>query len=348
MAIDEAARDALIEPAPLAWPSALDAVPAGRCKFTVAPPRHFLYPAILLLLAEDERHGYALVDALAELGLGRTDRPGVYRALGDLEADGLIASRQEPSPNTGTMRHVHVITEQGEDVLESWMSVVAQERTSLDLVLKRYWNCNVRRFPDLLGERARPAAEEEPGADREIGGQRTRFDVVRRGSSLVVEARSNIGPIAFSTSAVSGRVEVALRDGLVQEVPSPIGVLEVAVGGLSSGNSLYDGELVRRVDARRHPTVQIELKSLSRLGEGNCYQVVGEVTLHGVARQLLGIVTATVKHRKLPGNVEEERLLITGEYVLDVRHFDMEVPKMPILKIYPDVRLHLRLEAVAA
>ena len=36
---------------------------------------------------------------------------------------------------------------------------------------------------------------------------------------------------------------------------------------------------------------------------------------------------------------------MTGEYVLDIRHFNMDTPKMPLFKLYPDVRLHLRLEA---
>jgi hypothetical protein len=197
----------------------------------------------------------------------------------------------------------------------------------------------------------------ETDGDKDGGGRvpdavRTSFALVGRGSSVVVEARSNIGPIAFSTTSVSGRVEAYLRDGLVQEEPSPTASLEVAVGSLTSGNALYDGELLRRVDARRFPTVLIELKSLSRIGEGNCYQVLGEATIHGVSRQLLGVVTATATSGSAPARLgtrpDAARLLVTGEYVLDVRHFDMEVPKMPLLKIYPDVRLHLRIEALAS
>jgi hypothetical protein len=66
------------------WPGAPDFAPQGRCRFVVSPPRNFLYPALLLLLAEEPRHGYLLCDALSHLGLGRMDRPSVYRALGEL------------------------------------------------------------------------------------------------------------------------------------------------------------------------------------------------------------------------------------------------------------------------
>ena len=58
-------------------------------RFEVAAPRHFLLPAILLLLAEEPRHGYSLAKGVYALQLGRVDRPSVYRALAQLESDGL-------------------------------------------------------------------------------------------------------------------------------------------------------------------------------------------------------------------------------------------------------------------
>ncbi len=338
--------------APTAWPNALDVLPEGRCRFTVAPPRHFLYPAALLLVAEEPRHGYALVDALTDLGLGRMDRPSVYRALGDLESDGLVVSF-EARPAAGSVRHVYVITPKGEQVLESWMSVVSQERDSLDVVLQRYWYCNARRLQELDGSEPAEisALPRHPRPDHPEAGDRWRFDVRPESSNIVVEARSNIGPIAFGTSGVNGFIEVHLSDGLVQEEPAPSAHLEVQVSSLSSGNALYDGELLRRVDARRFPTAALELQTISRMGDGNCYQLAGDATVHGVTRRLVGVVTATtteVPAAPKRGGRAQRRLSVTGEYVLDIRNFDMETPKMPLFKIYPDVRLHLRLEAEAA
>jgi DNA-binding PadR family transcriptional regulator len=339
---------------PTAWPNPLDVLPDGRCRFTVSPPRHFLYPAVLLLLAEEPRHGYALVDAVAELGLGRIDRPAVYRVLADLEADTLVLSWDEPG-TAGSARHVYSITRKGQQVLESWMSVVAQERACLDVVLQRYWYCNAHRLPELDDAQAPAAVSARTGpADTAppLGtGERVSFRVLPNNSNMVVEARSNVGPIAFATSALSGCVELHLRDGLVQEEPMPLAALEVRVSALSSGNALYDGELWRRADVRRFPTATLELRSLSRMGEGNCYQLEGDATVHGVTRRLAGVITATVTEQ-VPGarrgsKAAKRRLSVTGEYALDVRNFDMEVPQMPLLKIYPDVRLHLRLEAEA-
>ncbi len=113
-------------------------VPA-RCHFDIAAPRHFLYPSLLLLLAEEPRHGYRLVDSLLRLGFGPVDRPSVYRALGDLESDGLLHS-WESSSTAGAARQVYGVTQAGLHMLSVWMDVVADERAALDAVLKRFDN----------------------------------------------------------------------------------------------------------------------------------------------------------------------------------------------------------------
>ncbi|MGH9074371.1 MAG: helix-turn-helix transcriptional regulator [Acidimicrobiales bacterium] len=335
-------------------------MPETRCQFPLAPPRHFLYPAVLLLLAEQPSHGYRLVEDLSGLGFARVDRPSVYRALADLERDGLVRTWDEP-PAAGSTRHVHALTPDGEQALQAWMSVVAQERACLDLVLQRYWYCNAH----LLAAQGASVDDgqyavagtgrEEAGADHPATAhqpRRVRFQVAVDRSNLVVEARSNIGPIAFSTSGLTGWIDVELCDGLVGAESAPAAHLEARVSELTSGNPLYDAELLRRVDARRHPVVTMELTSMARMGEGNCYQLGGDVVMHGVSRQLVGAVTATVieARRDTPGGAAssfDRRMIVAGEHVLDIRHFQMEPPTMPLLKLYPDVRLHLHLEADA-
>jgi DNA-binding PadR family transcriptional regulator len=109
----------------------------AQCQFAKAPPRHFLYPALLLLLAEEPRHGYRLGDALLRLGLGPFDRPSIYRALADLQADGLLHS-WSASQTAGSTRNVYALTEEGFASLAEWMTVVDEEQSSLAAVLKRY------------------------------------------------------------------------------------------------------------------------------------------------------------------------------------------------------------------
>lgn len=107
-----------------------------RCQFGVSPPRHFLYPAVLLLLAEEPRHGYRLVDPLIGMGFGPVDRPSVYRALADLESDGLLTS-WNAAPSAGSVRHVYAVTDAGRLKLRAWMAAVAEQTRRMERLVDR-------------------------------------------------------------------------------------------------------------------------------------------------------------------------------------------------------------------
>jgi DNA-binding PadR family transcriptional regulator len=109
----------------------------ARCRFVIAPPRHFIYPAVLLLLAEQPRHGYRLVDAALRYGFGPVDRPSIYRALHDLAGDGFLTSWEE-SPSAGSARSVYGVTDAGQAMLSEWMNVVSAQSAALNGMLKRY------------------------------------------------------------------------------------------------------------------------------------------------------------------------------------------------------------------
>lgn len=109
----------------------------GRCRFELAAPRHFIYPALLLLLAEEPRHGYRLVDGLLRLGFGPVSRPNVYRALSDLDADGLLES-WSAEPTAGSTRHVYALSSRGRERLDEWMGIIDGERDALEHILKRF------------------------------------------------------------------------------------------------------------------------------------------------------------------------------------------------------------------
>ena len=106
-------------------------------RFELAPPRRFVLPAILLLLSEQPGYGYSLEKDLREFRFGRIDRPAVYRALAQLESDGLVESWSE-APKAGQARRVYGVTPLGEQVLRMWMSVIKEERDCLGRVLRRY------------------------------------------------------------------------------------------------------------------------------------------------------------------------------------------------------------------
>jgi PadR family transcriptional regulator, regulatory protein PadR len=109
----------------------------GASRFELAPPRRFILPAILLLLTEQPGYGYGLVPRLKEFHFGHVDRPAVYRALAQLEQDGLVEASSQ-NPKAGTARRVYSVTSVGERVLRVWMGVIKEETDYLGQALRRY------------------------------------------------------------------------------------------------------------------------------------------------------------------------------------------------------------------
>jgi hypothetical protein len=160
--------------------------------------------------------------------------------------------------------------------------------------------------------------------------------VVPDRSVVLIEARSTVGPISFGAIGITGYVEADVRDGIICSGSRPAAHLEVEVSALRSGNSLYDAELFRRIDARRYPRVAVDLRDCTEIGSVNRYRLAGEITFHGLARPVQGTVGVTLTDHKL---------VVTGEQVLDIRDFDLASPTVLMLRIYPDVRVRLQVEA---
>jgi PadR family transcriptional regulator, regulatory protein PadR len=337
-----------------------------HCRFELSPPRHFVYPAILLFLSEKPRHGYRLMDPIAGLGLGAVDRPTVYRALADLERDGLV-EKWDAEPKAGATRHVYAVTEAGRQALEHWMAVLATERDQLDRVVERYallshprqpartespsvpeplWPVRRLALPDLAPDPSEPADPSEL-ADPPAGlasvvaldATPTHFAVDPELSAILIRARSNVGTIEFGTTGVRGQVEAAVRDGAIVGSAAVTARLEVDVASLTSGNSLYDAELMHRVHARLFPLAVVELEQAAQLASDDRFQIGGRLTFHGVTAPLDGAVSVTV--------LGQNKLVVSGEKVIDIRDFEIAAPAMLMLKIYPDVRVFLHVEARA-
>jgi PadR family transcriptional regulator PadR len=340
-------------------------------RFEFAPPRNFLLPAVVLVLSEHPGHGYSLVKELQAFHFGRVDRPAVYRALAQLEADGLVSSWDEAA-KAGHARRMYTLTPRGEQVLRSWMGVIKEERDSLDRVLRRYQATGTidaalaeveGRWAGAIGQDWSPVSStarlpqhrratisdqssfppcdsngSDPGG-RRPGHCTRRYDVIADRSVVLVEARSSVGPISFGAIGVKGYVEAEVYDGRVEADPPPTAHVEIAVDGLQSGNRVYDAELLRRIDARRFPTVSLDLRKSVEIEAANRFRLDGDVTFHGVTKAVEGTVAVTVR--------PDGRLVVAGDQVFDIRDFDIPSPTVLMLRIYPDVRVQLHVEAEA-
>lgn len=102
------------------------------------PPR-FLRPFLLLLLRQQESHGYELLERLRGLGLDYTDQEVgyVYRTLRAMEREGLIGSEWDTT-GSGPAKRVYTITPQGVAMLEEWAEALERIRESLEVFARLY------------------------------------------------------------------------------------------------------------------------------------------------------------------------------------------------------------------
>jgi polyisoprenoid-binding protein YceI len=171
-----------------------------------------------------------------------------------------------------------------------------------------------------------------------VGGT-TRFRIDPARSRVWTESRSSVHPIHGEADGLQGEMDLQLLDGRLDLSVPPRIRLELDVERLKSGNALYDGEMLRRIAARRFPTIVGQVTEMREIDSSDRYRVAGELKFHGVTRLEDGEVTVEVN--------DGRTLVIEGEQTFDVRDFDIEPPKLLMLKVHPDVtvRVHVVAEA---
>jgi polyisoprenoid-binding protein YceI len=155
-------------------------------------------------------------------------------------------------------------------------------------------------------------------------------------SCVWVDARSSLLPIKTQTRGLEGWVDVALLPDGAVDLDVPVqGRLEISVDRFSSGNQLYDRELKRRIDARRHPLIIGQITGVHSTGTSGRYRVAGDLSFHGQTRLF--------EHEMTIAAVDGETIELKGDRVFDIREFGMKPPSMLMLKVYPEVAVRVEL-----
>jgi len=98
----------------------------------LARVERFAEPALLLLLREQQAHGYDLLERLPELtGEQRVEMGNLYRLLRALEEEGFVSSEWDGG-SAGPAKRRYAITPAGERLLDQWVEALrlSQERTA--------------------------------------------------------------------------------------------------------------------------------------------------------------------------------------------------------------------------
>ncbi len=100
--------------------------------------RQMLRPSLLLIMHESPAHGYELLERLKRFGLGDIDPSLIYRALREMEIDGLVRSQWEEEKTQGPPRRVYTLTAAGDQILREHMRELMTTRQQIDQLLQAY------------------------------------------------------------------------------------------------------------------------------------------------------------------------------------------------------------------
>jgi polyisoprenoid-binding protein YceI len=165
-----------------------------------------------------------------------------------------------------------------------------------------------------------------------------RFRIVPERSRVWLEASSSVHPIHGEASGLSGSIDVQFDGNGLDLSASPDIKVELPVEELKSGNRLEDAEMMRRIDARRYPAIRGVVKDMKSQGVDGRYVVTGDLSFHGVTQTVEGEVTVS--------RPDDGTLIIEGERQFDIRDFNVSPPKILMLKVHPEVKVRIRVEAV--
>ena len=165
----------------------------------------------------------------------------------------------------------------------------------------------------------------------------TRYRILPTRSRVWIDARSNLHPIHTEAGGLEGWLELQIDDGRINVDQTLLGHLEFPVAHLKSGNGFEDRELQRRIEARRHPTIVGDLKSMKATNEPLTYVVGGDLTFRGV--------TQSYEDEMMVELGDDSTVNMSGVAVFDIRDFGMDPPRILMLKVQPEVTV--RVEIVA-
>ena len=161
-----------------------------------------------------------------------------------------------------------------------------------------------------------------------------RFVSVVELSNMSLQGESTLHRIVASTNKLDGEFELAvLEPGQFDLSVPPRGRLVIYVEDLKSVTYL-DLAVSDRLDTRRYPRVVATLVELRQLEE-NRFFAAGDISFHGTTRR----EESEVVIRWLDNNTIE----VKGELVIDVRDYNVEVPRMITSTIEPEVTVRMRM-----
>lgn len=163
------------------------------------------------------------------------------------------------------------------------------------------------------------------------------YAVIPTDSPVMLESESNLHPVHIESRQLTGTVEVALDAAGKPDLSTPVQAhLRIPVDSLRSGNGLQDREMQRRLDTRRNPEITVEVTDVTALDADGRYHATARIAVRGQSELVDGDVAVSI---------DGDRLVVEGEQTIDMRSFGVQPPRLLVLKVQPEVLVHVRITA---
>jgi PadR family transcriptional regulator, regulatory protein PadR len=100
-------------------------------------PKNWLVPYLLLILREWSSYGFDMLERLQAFGFAAMNPGSLYRALRQMEKDGMVSSMWDTS-NAGPARRMYTLTEAGEEYLKVWAHSLERYQEMTNAWLRMY------------------------------------------------------------------------------------------------------------------------------------------------------------------------------------------------------------------
>lgn len=162
-----------------------------------------------------------------------------------------------------------------------------------------------------------------------------RLVTIKDRSRVWLEARSNLHAIQSEAEGLEGDAEVVFLESGFDLRVAPRAKVRLPVDQLRSGNGLQDADLHRRMEVQKYPEITAELRGVQALEGVDSYRFVSDLTVHGITRRIDVDVTGVIGR--------DGTVVVDGEFVIDVRNFEVTPPRIFDLQVYPEVKVRVRL-----
>lgn len=109
------------------------------CKGKAPNIKRFMEISLLLLLAQEESHGYILAEKLTNFGFSKDELNigTLYRTLRKMEKDGYIISKWKEG-GQGPKKRVYQITETGKSMLAQLIEMLKNRKKRIEKLIDSY------------------------------------------------------------------------------------------------------------------------------------------------------------------------------------------------------------------